>query len=684
VVSGSGHLLFIKSFIHYQRDIDYALHLLEQALTLFQQAGDTMMQFHTLPQMAHLYALRNDMRGIRKVHALARELSEKAQGPPLADMLLFFEFTMAVWEEQFRQGVALSRQMRSLALDDELQWAALFYSCILHFQLGDLALAERYAQEALQHEIIKNAEQLKGYNQVYYSIVLHLKDDPSTLSTILDQLMTIGEKHDNKFMLGFGKRLSAFSSYRRHDLQGALELLDASTRFFEELGNSVLASSNRLYRCLWLCNHDHTPKLLAVARQALGALTTPSGMCLQEIGLAVFGAIAREAGDYDLAEKSLTAAVKRGRAKGAKQLLAGACLHLAKLCYDTGNANRGEDYLRQAFDLAEENKYVMFWDLHFRTLVEMAVRCVQRQIHAGYAQELIARYFGSEAAMFLASNAALTATDCYGDFADSFLSRYGIRDQLPAPRISASFFGRFSLSVNGIAIPNHEWKTRKITGILKYLVIYRERTISRERLIEVFWPGIDKKWASVSLRAALYELKKVLRKYGLGAAGKMSPLNEKRDRLDVLAGCLPAVDVDKFLTHFEELKKPPTNISDRAHKSATLERMVALYRGDFLEEDDDDWVFAKREELRSIYFGTVIELANLYVMSEENQKAEKLLLNTLTRDLYNEQVCLCLLKLYIATNQRGRAVKFYSSFADRFQRELGIKPAQELAAAIKK
>jgi DNA-binding SARP family transcriptional activator len=112
--------------------------------------------------------------------------------------------------------------------------------------------------------------------------------------------------------------------------------------------------------------------------------------------------------------------------------------------------------------------------------------------------------------------------------------------------------------------------------------------------------------------------------------------------------------------------------------------MVALYRGDFLEEDDDDWVFAKREELRSIYFGTVIELANLYVMSEENQKAEKLLLNTLTRDLYNEQVCLCLLKLYIATNQRGRAVKFYSSFADRFQRELGIKPAQELAAAIKK
>jgi DNA-binding SARP family transcriptional activator len=108
-----------------------------------------------------------------------------------------------------------------------------------------------------------------------------------------------------------------------------------------------------------------------------------------------------------------------------------------------------------------------------------------------------------------------------------------------------------------------------------------------------------------------------------------------------------------------------------------------LYRGDFLEEDDEDWVFAQREELRSVYFESVIELANIYIINGDRRKAEKLLLNTLAMDLYNEDVCLCLLKLYIATNQRGRAVKFYSSFADRFERELGIKPAQELAAAIK-
>ena len=47
VVSGSGHLLFIESFIHYQRDLDHSLNLLKQALALFQQADDIGMQFHT-------------------------------------------------------------------------------------------------------------------------------------------------------------------------------------------------------------------------------------------------------------------------------------------------------------------------------------------------------------------------------------------------------------------------------------------------------------------------------------------------------------------------------------------------------------------------------------------------------------------------------------------------------------
>jgi len=202
--------------------------------------------------------------------------------------------------------------------------------------------------------------------------------------------------------------------------------------------------------------------------------------------------------------------------------------------------------------------------------------------------------------------------------------------------------------------------------------------------MEVFWPEVDKKSASMSLRAAQYELKKVLRKYGVAAEGKASLLNEKRDNLEVRTGSLLAVDVDSFLSLSGELKALPPNKNGSGQKKTILERMVALYRGDYLEEDIyEDWTFAEREELRSIYFGSTIELANVYVMNGDKNKAEKLLLKILAIDPYNEEACLCLLKLYIATNQRGRAVKLYSNFVNRFEKELRIKPDERLALVFK-
>jgi DNA-binding SARP family transcriptional activator len=294
---------------------------------------------------------------------------------------------------------------------------------------------------------------------------------------------------------------------------------------------------------------------------------------------------------------------------------------------------------------------------------------------------LIDRYYGSEAAEFL-RRTALNSYDPKKS-ADAFLSRYGTREDLPAPIIRVNLFGRFSISINDIVVSKAEWKTKKITGVLKYLLVHRGRAISKDRLMDVFWPGSDKKLASMSLRAAQYELKKVLRKYGVSVEAGTSFLNEKRDTLEVRTGKMLVVDIDLFLSYFNELKKLPPTISDPDQKTTILERMVALYQGDLLEDElYEDWAFAEREELRSIYFGAVMELANIYIMGGDNGKAEKLLLRILDMDQYNEEACLCLLRLYMTTNQKGRAVKLYSKFADRFEKELNIRPDDKLSAVI--
>lgn len=189
---------------------------------------------------------------------------------------------------------------------------------------GEFDQAVDEAREALNLDLIKRMEMLRGYILLFYCMALLLKDEQDALLPLMHELTGIGEKNDYKYMLGYSMRLAAFTSYRDHDLENALERLDASTRYFEGIGNNSLVSTNELTCCLWLCGQDSPAELLAAGKKALKALTSiPSGMCLQEIGLSILGAVARESGDYILAKKSLTAAIKRSKTKHAKQVLSG-------------------------------------------------------------------------------------------------------------------------------------------------------------------------------------------------------------------------------------------------------------------------------------------------------------------------------------------------------------------------
>ena len=238
--------------------------------------------------MAHVYVLRNDVQGMRKVSTLTGELAERVQGLPLADLLAVLDFIlMSVWEEQLPSGVAVARRLRCLALAGEWQWVLLEWMAVMYILLGDLDQGESLLQETLGLEMVAGSKMLKGYAQMYFLIAHQLQDDTAALSPLLDEMMAIGEKYNYRLILGYGNRVAAIAGYRRHDLDDALERLDESTRAWEALGNQPMANLNRLYRCLWLCSRPcpdltnragqrrNAPQTLIEARKALEALTGP-------------------------------------------------------------------------------------------------------------------------------------------------------------------------------------------------------------------------------------------------------------------------------------------------------------------------------------------------------------------------------------------------------------------------
>ncbi len=685
VVSASGQLLFIKSFAS-RRGVDDSLQLLGQALALFQQKNDPAMQFFTLVAISNLKVQRSDVRAQKKIHAQLAELARVLPGQPFQEMLAVFAFITAIWEEKLSRGASLLRIIQEMSLPDEWHWLKLFYTSQLQYLRGELEAAERTIREALELELVQKSELLRGCTLLAYSLVLQAADKQGPQPRVIQEMTAIGERNGYLFLTGSGKRQEAFAAYRRHDLDQALELLEASTDCFTALKNTALAASNRLYRALWLCREQQPALLLPAAEKALKALlAAPCGQGLQEVGLCLFGVVAREAGAYDLAEANLNRALRRSRRKGLRQITGGICLHLARLCFDRGQTDRGEALLRETFELATREKYPIFLDIHFPTLVEMAARSARGGMHVEYATELLARYYGSEAGEYFRKWALSTSPGQIEEWAGAFLSRYGVPREIQGIKIRVNLLGRFTISVNGTAIPERAWKTKKISGIFKYLLVQRNQDVPKERLMEEFWPVADRKHASLSLRAAQHELKKVLRTYGVSLHEEPRFLVEKRDSLAVRSGNLLEVDVDQFLACEEELRLLPEGEAAGEQKKNILQKMVALYQGDLLEEEIyEDWAFAEREGLKSIYFSAALELARVYCQEGAEREAEKLLLRVLALDPFNEEACLSLLKLYTAANQKGRAARLYDKFIRRYEEELHIKPDARLIAELQK
>jgi DNA-binding SARP family transcriptional activator len=98
-------------------------------------------------------------------------------------------------------------------------------------------------------------------------------------------------------------------------------------------------------------------------------------------------------------------------------------------------------------------------------------------------------------------------------------------------------------------------ENKKIKGILEYLLLNKGKIISRDQLMEVFWPDSDKRSAAVSLRAALYELKKVLGKYGVRNDGDIPFIYEKTGTLEIKPNNMLTVDVDEFMALYGKYKK---------------------------------------------------------------------------------------------------------------------------------
>src|SRR5581483_1879177 len=205
---------------------------------------------------------------------------------------------------------------------------------------------------------------------------------------------------------------------------------------------------------------------------------------------------------------------------------------------------------------------------------------------------------------------------------------------------------------------------RKNRALLFYVAAH-DKPLTREHLLNFFFPDHERAAAQPILRTMLYDLRK--------------QLDDALIVQDEMLALAPdtVVDARAFQSN---LQLPTSNLQ-------SLTSSLQLYRGDFLdgltlpdEPQFDDWVNRERERYRALATRGWNKLAALYEDAREYGGALDALERAVALDALNEEIQRAAMRVQYFRGDRAGAIRRFEQLQNRLNEELGVPPLPETRA----
>lgn len=206
------------------------------------------------------------------------------------------------------------------------------------------------------------------------------------------------------------------------------------------------------------------------------------------------------------------------------------------------------------------------------------------------------------------------------------------------------------------------WRTTKAQELFAYLLHNRNQFVSKDLLIQEFWPDQDFKKASTYLYTTIYHIRKCLEQAGM----PVEIVNASGGEGYTLHTLQVIVDVDRFEQGIRNLGE----ITEENYEEHY--QLNQLYINDYLADHDYHWAEGERQRLRLLWLHHSMNLVQFYIQAGKVHEAINEYKRILGVHPYNEKTHLGLIGLYVDLGEHDAATAHYQEMKDLYWEELGI------------
>ena len=224
------------------------------------------------------------------------------------------------------------------------------------------------------------------------------------------------------------------------------------------------------------------------------------------------------------------------------------------------------------------------------------------------------------------------------------------------PRVRLRLLGGLAVEIDGAAVPQEAWGSRKARLLLAYLVSREGRPVTRDEVADALWPEGELSRLGARLSVELSKLRKAL-----GPA---------RDAVVADRGSLHLVGEDLMVDVWTFLSDATHGLRLGASSPEGLERLRgadAAYTGEFLEEHPyEPWATGLRDRARGLA-ADVARALGQHAGEADPRASARYWRRVLERDGWAEDAHLSLTRMLSAAGRHGEARRAYQTYVTRME-----------------